>query len=212
MSLAARFGRRLLPVYTYTSRSSCFLRRAVPFGARRRCRPPQAIPLRGFSQSAILCCKSNGKRKKPKAVILDVGGVVAPSPLPIFEQFERKYGLSPGSLVDTIKCTGDEGAFARMERGEVTTEEFCEPFAREYLAHMGKEVTAEQIAEFMRDLAGGFHMNPEAAVAIKMLKKNGIKTAILTNNFRRNDGSTVLPQEDLNVDLVSRLVHHVTIT
>ena len=195
----------MLPVYTYTSRSSCLLRRAVPLGARRRCRSPQAIPLRGVSLSSILC-SSNGQRKKPKAVILDVGGVVAPSPLPIFEQFERKYGLSPGSVVDTIKSTGEEGVFAKMERGEVTTEEFCEPFAKEYTAHTGKEVTAEQIAEFMRDLAGGFHMNPEAAEAIKMLKRNGIKTAILTNNFRRNDGSTVLPQENLNVDIVSDLV------
>ena len=38
----------------------------------------------------------------------------------------------------------DDGAFARMERGELSTEAFCEPFAREYTDLTGVPLTAEQ--------------------------------------------------------------------
>jgi len=86
---------------------------------------------RALTPSAQLLQNHEGKNfKKPKAVIFDLGGVVVPSPLPIFQQFEAKYGLKEGSLVDTIKLSGEDGAFAKLERGEISVECFSEPFAR----------------------------------------------------------------------------------
>lgn len=156
---------------------------------------------RYLSRSAASCSEGDGKRR-PKAVIFDVGGVLAPSPFPIFDLFEEKHGLRKGSLTDTIKNMGDGGVFARMERGEVSVEQFPELFAVEYSTHIGVEITTEQVALFMQELTGKFQLNAEVLPTLEKLKKQGIKTAVLTNNFRYNDGKTVYPDEPPNVDVV----------
>ena len=46
---------------------------------------------------------------KPKAVAFDMGGVVIPTPLPIFDQFEDTHSLQRGSIVSAIKAGGDKG-------------------------------------------------------------------------------------------------------
>jgi hypothetical protein len=69
-------------------------------------------------QSSSAAAGSSGDAStRPKAVIFDLGGVVVPSPLPVFAQFEKELNLNPGSVVDTIKKTGADGSFARLERG-----------------------------------------------------------------------------------------------
>ena len=131
------------------------------------------------------------------------------SPLPIFQNFEAKYGLKTDSIVDTIKLSGNEGTFAKLERGEIPIERFSEPFARDYLAHTGVEIPAEQFAEFMLELADIAKLEPvnEVIAMIEKLRRQGIKTAILTNNFRHEDGKRVFPKQQLNVDVVS--LYHV---
>lgn len=141
---------------------------------------------------------------RPKAVILDVGGVVVASPFPLFERFERTNGLPLGTLVDTIKHTGKNGAFARMERGELTVEDFCLPFAEEVRAR-GFGLSGDQVMQLMRELGRKrIPPNMEVVTMVHNLKKKGFKTALLTNNFRWADGSTVLPDGDLeaSVDVV----------
>lgn len=143
---------------------------------------------------------------KPRAVIFDLGGVVVPSPQAIFDCFEEKYNLEKGSLVATIKSTGNGGAFAKMERGEYSVEQFCEPFRAEYLAFANHDLSMEQIREFVQQLSDFTKVTPHSCVLdmFKKLQSNGIKVAILTNNFRRDSGRTVFPEETLdNVDLVS---------
>lgn len=44
-----------------------------------------------------------------KAVAFDMGGVVIPTPLPIFNQFEDDHGLQRGSIVSAIKAGGERG-------------------------------------------------------------------------------------------------------
>ena len=188
-------------------------RRGAVFGPRKKA-VSLPRPYRWLSLSAqlpqISCEDKEGRTcKKPKAVIFDLGGVVVPSPLPIFQNFEAKYGLKTDSIVDTIKLSGNEGAFAKLERGEIPIERFSEPFARDYLAHTGVEIPAEQFAEFMQELADIAKLEPvnEVIAMIEKLRRQGIKTAILTNNFRHEDGRRVFPKQQLNVDVVS--LHHV---
>ena len=143
---------------------------------------------------------------KTRAVIFDLGGVVVPSPQPIFDQFEAKHGLEQGSIVATIKAKGENGAFAKMERGEITVEGFCEPFRDEYAQFTGVELSMEQVEEFIGSLADFTKLDPNREVmdAIEWLKTKGIKVAILTNNFKRDNGETVFPRQPLNgIDVVS---------
>ena len=141
----------------------------------------------------------------PRAVIFDLGGVVVPSPQGIFDRFEEEHGLVRGSLVSTIKSTGNGGAFAKMERGEISIEQFCEPFRNEYLTHVKRELSVEQVWEFIQQLSDFTKVTPHPCVTDMFgeLKSQGVKVAILTNNFRRDDGRSVFPEETLDVDVVS---------
>jgi len=143
---------------------------------------------------------------KTKAVIFDLGGVVLPSPQGIFDKFEEKWNLPAGSLVDTIKATGNGGSFAKMERGEYSVEEFCEPFKDEYEAFTGgsSRMTLDQVKEFTNTLSDFTKVVPHQEVLdmFPWLKERGIRVAILTNNFRYDCGKTVFPEELQEVDVV----------
>ena len=183
------------------SRHGCRAEGPLLLAATHARAAPGALLARHISQT--VAALTNGRKNFPKAVIFDLGGVVAPSPYPIFLKFEQVHGLKEGSVLNAIKQSGDNGAFAKMERGELTVEEFCEPFAREYSAFSGTELRPEQVLDFIKELAGSFGVVEETVAVIEKLQGLGIKTAILTNNFRRDDGSTVLPEKDVNVDVVS---------
>ncbi len=162
-------------------------------------------PYKGLCTVSIAATASS-----PKAVIFDLGGVVVPSPQRIFDRFEEKHGLEKGSLVATIKATGNGGSFAKMERGEFTVEEFCRPFGQEYLSHTSRELSTEQVEEFVQQLSDFTKLTPNPSVLEMFgnLKSRGIKVAILTNNFRRESGRSVFPEKKLdNVDVVSSLRH-----
>ena len=172
---------------------------------------------RPFGLSSRLLATQNGAtpttfpHKKPKAVIFDLGGVVVPTPQPIFDRFEEKHNLKHGSIIKTIKATDQDGAFAKMERGELTVEAFAEPFAAEYKKITGVEITTELVQEFMRQLSDFTKITPNSGVIeiIERLRSEGIKVAILTNNFIFDNGQTVFPRQQLkNVDVVSRLCNY----
>ena len=146
--------------------------------------------------------KVENRARSPKAVIFDVGGVITASPLPIFARFEEKHGLSQGSVVETIQLTGSSGAFAKLERGEYTVEQFSEPFARDFHSIFGIETVPGIFQELIENLHNDLRAQTVVLDVIGKLKERGIKTAIVTNNFRFNDGSTMIPKENLGVDLV----------
>lgn len=144
--------------------------------------------------------------RKPKAVIFDIGGVVIPSPFPLIERFERNHRLPIGSINATIKHYGQDGAFKKLERGEITLEGFCVPFSTEYSEFNSIVLSPEQVWGLARGLGGlDVTLKPfkEVVDLMSRLKKAGIKVAIITNNFKFDDGKTVLPTEKLeDVDVV----------
>ena len=151
----------------------------------------------------------NNAQKIPKAVIFDLGGVVVPSPQPIFDRFEEEHGLKHGSLIRTIKTAGEDGAFCKLERGDLTVEGVAEPFAADYNRMMGVKISIELVQTFMRQLADFTKLTPHSEVirVIERLQSKGIKVAILTNNFLFDNGQRVFPQQKLeNVDVVRILL------
>jgi len=61
----------------------------------------------------------------------DLGGVVLQSPLKAINRFEIDAGVAPGSIFAAAAKKGNGGAFPRLERGEVTLEEFFPLFGSE---------------------------------------------------------------------------------
>jgi putative hydrolase of the HAD superfamily len=111
-----------------------------------------------------------------RAAFFDFGGVILSSPFEAFAAYEREAGL-PADLIRSINATDpDTNAWARMERNEVSIDEFCELFEAEARA-AGHEVDAREILGRLRG-----EVRPEMVEALRRCKER-LKTACLTNNF-----------------------------
>ena len=120
---------------------------------------------------------------KHLAVVFDLGGVVMPSPLDAFRAYEALVGLPHRFLSEVVVQSGDEGAWSRLERGELTMAEFADEFEAECSAAGGTVVVDDLFAE-VHASAGP---RPEMLAAIARIRAEGLKTAALTNNWRPDD-------------------------
>ena len=113
------------------------------------------------------------------AVVFDIGGVVQDSPLHAIARYERERGLPPNAINRVVVAAGEEGAWARLERGELTVQSFCVPFEADCRARgvaIDGRVLMERISE-----AGV--PRPRMLEAICRLRAGGLRVAALTNNW-----------------------------
>jgi putative hydrolase of the HAD superfamily len=118
-------------------------------------------------------------------VIFDLGGVVFGSPFEHFDAYELQRALPVGSVRGVIARSSQVGAWAALERGELTMPAFC--------AALDAEAEAEGLtiesAEIMAMIGRGFGARPEMITAIKKIRAHGLLTAALTNNWPSGDGN-----------------------
>jgi putative hydrolase of the HAD superfamily len=114
-----------------------------------------------------------------EAVVFDLGGVVYPSPLDVFRVYEREHGLPDRFLSEVVLADPEHGAWSRLERGELTFDEFCDAFDAECADHGGTVLARELMA------AVGARLEPRPAMvaAIGAIRAHSLKTAALTNNW-----------------------------
>ena len=133
------------------------------------------------------------------AVIFDLGGVVFPSPFEAFDAYDDAAGLAPGTVRALIKTSSETGAWASLERGELTLTDFHTELEREATA-AGFTVDG---ARLMGMIASGFGARPAMARAIDRIREAGLRTAALTNNWPRpDDGAPSTNANALGFDVV----------
>ena len=115
-----------------------------------------------------------------------MGGVILPSPFAAAYKWEAEHGFSKGTVFAAIKQDPKHGAWARLERGEMTLEEFYKPFADEAAAlHRDPSITDQLVKDFMANLARSLAQPDEDMLeVIASLKSQGLKVALLTNNWK----------------------------
>ena len=123
-----------------------------------------------------------------KAVLWDFGGVILSSPFESFRRYEDDHGLPAGYIRGLNATNPDTNAWAKLERGEVTFDEFCTLFEEE-AASAGHRIDARTVISL---LAG--EVRPEMVEALRRCRKADLKTACLTNNF------VALPTEERSSD------------
>ncbi|MFO7840189.1 MAG: HAD family phosphatase [Desulfosalsimonadaceae bacterium] len=128
-----------------------------------------------------------------RALVFDLGGVILDSPMGILEEFERKNGLSPGFINRLIVSRGEQGAWARLERGGLNLGSFYEAFDKELLA-AGADISSRELMEAINGFAS---LRPRMIGAVRKIRRAGYLAAALTNNWLRGDGSTSTGMEDL---------------
>ena len=129
-----------------------------------------------------------------EAVVFDLGGVVFPSPLDVFRAYERDHGLPHRFLSEVVLADPEHGAWSRLERGELNFDEFCDAFDAECAAHGG----AVSARELMGAVRVGLDARPEMVTAIGAIRRHGLKTGALTNNWADDPARTnqALPTDD----------------
>ena len=118
------------------------------------------------------------------AVVFDLGGVVMPSPIDVFREYEARVGLPHRFISEVVLAGGEHGAFSRLERGELSMEEFTDEFAAE-CERAGE--TVDVVALFDAVHAGS-DPRPEMLQAIALIRGAGLKAGALTNNWKPEGG------------------------
>jgi hypothetical protein len=114
-----------------------------------------------------------------EGVVFDIGGVVQDSPLHAIARYEREHRIEPGSINRAVVEAGERGAWARLERGELTVAAFCAPFE----AECGTRGVAVDAQRLMAAIADASVPRPRMLEAIRRIRARGLRVAALTNNW-----------------------------
>ena len=114
-----------------------------------------------------------------RAVIFDLGGVVFPSPFDAFDDYDVTAGYAAGSVRGLIRTSSETGAWAALERGELSMDEFC---AALELEATGAGFTLDARA-LLASVGGRFGARPQMVHAIERIRAEGLRVAALTNNW-----------------------------
>ncbi|XP_048467159.1 acyl-CoA dehydrogenase family member 10 isoform X1 [Rhincodon typus] len=130
-----------------------------------------------------------------KAVIFDMCGVLIPSPATLAAEWEFRNSLQPGWLWKTILSGENHVAWDRCMLGELTFEEFAAVVSKE-------KQTSNIIKPCLQAMTSQLkYQIPAMREAIQCIRAEGLKTAILTNNFWFKDQS-FLPVEKVDFDVI----------
>jgi epoxide hydrolase-like predicted phosphatase len=124
-----------------------------------------------------------------RAAIFDLGGVVLGSPLQAIRRFELDRGLPEGLVNRVVVETGPDGAWARLERGELDLRHFHAAFEAE-CSQVGHSLCAADLMAAIGDASA-----PREAMleAVRRIRDRGLTAAALTNNWAGDgEGTGVL--------------------
>jgi putative hydrolase of the HAD superfamily len=122
-------------------------------------------------------------------VIFDLGGVVFGSPFEHFDTYETAAALPKGSVRSVIARSSEGGAWAALERGELTMTDFCTALDAEAAA---AGVTIDT-SEIMAMVGRGIGARPAMIAAITKIREHGLRTGALTNNWASSENEHTPP-------------------
>lgn len=111
-----------------------------------------------------------------RAVLWDFGGVFSTSPFDAFARYERERGLPEGLLRMINTINPDDNAWARLERAEISVDQFDAAFDAEARL-LGHSVPGRDV---VRLLFG--EIRPAMVEALRRCRQV-FRTACITNNF-----------------------------
>ncbi|XP_071094392.1 acyl-CoA dehydrogenase family member 10-like isoform X1 [Haliotis cracherodii] len=157
--------------------------------------PYQSVAM--FSSSARK--QGQATPTRTKAVIFDMGGVVIPSPIEALKEFEVGHNLPRGTVISLIVNGGEKGAWQQLESGNITLQEMTDAFSEECSQKVGRKVDASSLVE---KLGMSVTAYPQIVDAIRCIRAEGIKTALLTNNWFINRAESLVPVDRSLFDVI----------
>ncbi|XP_077164824.1 acyl-CoA dehydrogenase family member 10 isoform X2 [Paroedura picta] len=136
-----------------------------------------------------------------QAVIFDMGGVLLPSPFKLAAEWEAQNCVSPGTLRQALISGGENRPWMKFMRAELSPEEFLHEFEQQCTRIAGSSVP---VASFFSALTSDAKskQHPMMTEAIKCIRTEGLKTAVLSNNFYLPSGESFLPLDRKQFDVI----------
>ena len=125
----------------------------------------------------------------PLAVLWDFGGVILTSPFEAFRRYEREAGLPEDFIRGLNARNADANAWAKMERSEVSLDEFVALFESEALAR-GHKLDGWRV---LQALSGD--IRPQMVEALRRCKA-AFRVACITNNMKHGEGPGMMRSPD----------------
>jgi len=119
--------------------------------------------------------------KTPIAVLWDFGGVILSSPFEAFNRYEEEAGLPKNFIRGLNARNPDTNAWAKMERSEVSLEDFVRLFEQE-ARQQGYTLDGWRI---LQALSGD--IRPQMVEALRRCKA-AFRIACITNNMKAGEG------------------------
>jgi putative hydrolase of the HAD superfamily len=117
----------------------------------------------------------------PRAVLWDFGGVILSSPFEAFRNYEQEAGL-PEDFIRRLNARNpDTNAWAKMERSEVSLQDFVALFEEE-ARKQGHRIDGWRV---LRSISGD--IRPQMVEALRRCKAE-FRVACITNNMKHGDG------------------------
>ncbi len=125
----------------------------------------------------------------PRAVLWDFGGVILSSPFEAFRAYEREAGL-PEDFVRMLNARNpDANAWAKMERSEVSLQDFVTLFEAEAAA-LGRKIDGWRV---LQSLSGD--IRPQMVEALRRCRRS-FRVACITNNMKSGEGPAMARSPD----------------
>lgn len=122
-----------------------------------------------------------------EAVLFDFGGVLSDGPFESFARYEAENGLPEGFVRRLNTTNHDTNAWARLERGEIDIDAFCDLFEDE-AQNAGGVLDARVLMSSLRG-----ELRPRMLEVVRRCRTR-FRTGLLTNNFVSVEGDETLAQ------------------
>ena len=130
------------------------------------------------------CSVRYGEPMAYRAVVFDLGGVILGSPIHAIHRYEQHTGLEKDSINHVVASTAPDGAWSKLERGELGMEEFYTAFEDD-CRKAGFEISTRVMFEWMAEES---QPRPAMLTAISAIRARGLRVGALTNNWAHDEG------------------------
>ena len=133
-----------------------------------------------------------------KGVLLDVGGVLLPTPWELLEDFEARQGWPPGTLAwrGPVDPATDP-LWRSVEAGELTSRGYFDRRAAEISELLGQPRSWPEVTRAMFATPAGLAVRPEGRALVDQARAAGLRTSLLTSKLVAFLSREVVASSDL---------------
>jgi putative hydrolase of the HAD superfamily len=131
-------------------------------------------------------------------VLLDVGGVLLPTPWELLEDFEAGQGWPAGTLAWRGPVDPATDPLWRLvEAGELTSRGYFDRRAAELSRLLGRTLSWPEVTRAMFDTPAGLAVRPEGRALVGQARAAGLRTGLLTSKLVAFLSREVVARSDL---------------